>query len=141
MVYTMATVSGGGITLAAFILSLSQLPVVDDLGDVLFGLALCSWAGFPLVVLGQVKVYRGFPRFSLALWAAGLAVLVGLLYAVFFAARSSTSALGLITVPLFVVLVYAVTGLALKTLVRDNRRLADRVPAPPDASKSNGLTH
>ena len=80
-------------------------------GNAVAGVCISCWLALPLTLLGLVRLYRGFPLTHLIL------LVLGLLVSAFAAAspfdHSSTSAIGLMTIPFFLLVVYALAGLVL----------------------------
>jgi len=75
--------------------------------------AICfsGWVGLPLLLLGVIKVFRSFPVTHLVL------LMIGLIFSAFATAspfgHGSTSAIGLLTTPFFLLVIYAVSGFGL----------------------------
>lgn len=80
-------------------------------GSSVAGVCLACWAALPLTLLGIVKLFRGFPMTHLALLVLGL--LVSALAVASPYGHSSTSAIGLVTVPFFLLLLYALVDFVL----------------------------
>jgi hypothetical protein len=75
------------------------------------GVCFACWVALPLTLLGTVKLFRGFPMTHLVLLVLGLLVSASAAASPY--GHSSTSAIGLLTVPFFLLLLYALAGFVL----------------------------
>lgn len=84
---------------------------IKSFGDALCGVVVSCWVALPLLLLGVIKLFRAFPATHVVLLA------LGILASVFAAASpygyGSTSALGLVVLPFYVVVVYVLVAFVL----------------------------
>jgi len=108
VVATASLVASAVCVVGVFVSEIAMNGFVSPLGL----LCLSCWVAFPLLVLGLVKVFRAFPG------THGVLLVMGVVVSAFAAAsppraHSSTSAIGLVTVPFFLLLLYGVAGAVL----------------------------
>ncbi len=99
-----------------FALALSSGSNVEGVGEFALLFGFSCWVGVPLVALGQVRVFRPFPRVTFCLWAIGLVVEAALFYGVFIAPQGSTAGLAMLFVPLYLLVLYGVACLVLGSI-------------------------
>ena len=116
-----ATFSGIVLSIANLIMAMRSGATVRGPGDLVFGLLFSLWVGLPLLLLGQVKLSHRRPRVVLVLWLVGLLVTVKMLHEVFVDPSGSTTALGLLTTPFYLILGFSLIGLFQRFLDRSPR--------------------
>ncbi len=107
---TTVTVSLAGAAVFAVFVFASGL-TMNDAGSAVAGVCFACWVALPLTLLGIVKLFRGFPRTHLVLLVLGLLVSASAAASPY--GHSSTSVIGLVSVPFFLLLLYALAGFLL----------------------------
>ena len=98
---------------SAAIFAVAVLPSlsIEGLETILAGALFSGWVALPLLLLGLVKVFRKFPTAHLVLLVVGLVASSGAVTAPY--GHGSTSALGLLVLPFFLLLIYGGVGFIL----------------------------
>ena len=107
---TVAKISLAGSAACAAIVFSSGV-AMNGLENAIGILLFSCWAALPLLVLGLVRLFRQFPGTHAALLVLGISASVLAAAAPF--GRGSTSAIGLVTIPFFLLLIYAAAGFVL----------------------------
>ena len=84
---------------------------MNGLENALPGLCLSCWVALPLVALGAIRLFRRFPLTHATLFLIG--VLASVMAVVSPYGHRSTSAIALVTIPFFLLVIFCVAGLVL----------------------------
>jgi len=84
---------------------------INGFGGVLVGVLFAGWVSLPLLLLGLVKLFRQFATAHIILLVLGLVGSFGAVTSPY--GHGSTSALGMLVLPFFLLAAYGVVGFAL----------------------------
>jgi hypothetical protein len=99
------------VSAVAFAVAVLPSLSIKGFGDMVAGVLFCGWVSLPLLFLGLMKLFRDFPITHLVLLVLGLAGSFGAVILPY--GRGSTSALGMVFVPLYLLVIYCVAGFIL----------------------------
>lgn len=84
---------------------------IKGFGDIVAGVLFSGWVALPLLLLGLVRIFREFRTAHIVLLVLGLVGSFGAVTSPY--GHGSTSAIGLVVLPFFLLVAYGVIGFVL----------------------------